>query len=205
MQNIKIMLNAEIGYESLAIQDKIILPIEAGKWTILKYRQHSTNPLSVESISLHPLSPDQLQILFRLTGILKVNLFPDLKLGGAELRVQARLRIRDKNPEVSDLKIVTIKLRHLPQMIANLFRKHLNQKLAAHFRALINRQIKTIFSGTRELMRTANRFELQFDAKTWPCEFQPNGRQSAIGIELTPECIRLQIAFTLKPTIRECA
>ena len=204
MQNTSITLSAEIGYDSLAIQDKIVLPIEAGKWTMLKYQQHPAEPLSIEKVSLQRVNHDRLQFRIRLTGKLKIKLLPDLKLVGTELFVESKVRIEENDLVLDDVKVVKIESGKKPKIIAKLFQKHLNKKLSGHFERLMNQHIQKLFTGIRDIMRTANQFEIKFDSKTYPYEFQLNGRQRTMDVELTPASIRIQTGFDFGMRILEC-
>ena len=118
-----------LSYESLSISQKFVIPVKEGKFSIWKYKQHKTDPLSAEKIKIGYAREDRIKIRLRLTGQLDVNNFPNLRVGGTKVQVEAGLAFEGGKLCIVHPKLTRIDMPNVPNFVDGILRDVLNEHL----------------------------------------------------------------------------
>ena len=122
-------IDVNLDYESLSTSQKVVLPIDEGKFGIWKYKQHPTDPLSAEKIKIGYAKEDRIKIQLRLTGQLTINNFPDLRLGGAKVHIEAGLVFEAGKLCIIHPKLTRTDMPNVPNFVDGILRDVLNKHL----------------------------------------------------------------------------
>ncbi|MDZ7263331.1 MAG: hypothetical protein ONB16_02020 [candidate division KSB1 bacterium] len=127
----KLALEIQLDLASISWPPKIELPYFEGELGGLHYSQHPTDPLSIEAIQVSVAPSDRLCLSLRGTGRLNVNNAPDVRIGGAKLRLEARLIFADGFLQLLEPELVKLDLPNLPPFADNMLRTIFNRHLIA--------------------------------------------------------------------------
>lgn len=157
MNPIKHSITAEIDYDSIPLPAKIIVPIEAGKFALFSFRQHASDPLSVQDLKISYAGSNSINISMRGTGRLSMKNLPDLKFGGSFLEMQAGLSIQNKKLYLQKPAITRFDMPHLPGPLQKLLRHIVSKFLPKLLSEIIELNIEP------DLQVAANGLHLKFD------------------------------------------
>lgn len=82
MSRITLTVETNIGYDSIPVPDKMVLPIQAGRVGLFKYKQHESEPFSVEQVKMVHAGGKRVKIGMLAAGRLDISTFPDPKFDG---------------------------------------------------------------------------------------------------------------------------
>ncbi len=133
MKETSLLLAVDLSYDSIPTPQKFTLPIEDGKFGIFKYQQHPFDPVSVQNITFEYAGENQVKISMRGAGQLKVENFPDLKIGGTKIEAKAKLQIDNNVLTIFDLHISRLDFPNIPgfadKLLSSLFNSLLSNSL----------------------------------------------------------------------------
>jgi hypothetical protein len=129
MEDTHFAINTNVAYERLSFSQKIVIPIEDGKFGIWKYKQHKTDPLSAEKIKIGYAGEDRIKIQLRLTGQLDINNFPDLRVGGTKVHIEAGLAFEAGKLCIIHPELTRLDVPNVLNLVDNLLRDVLNKHL----------------------------------------------------------------------------
>jgi len=202
MKEASLLLAVDLSYDSIPTPQKFALPIENGKFGIFKYQQHPTDPLCVENITFEHAGDNQIKIKMRGTGQLKVDNFPDIRIGGTTIEVKAGVILKNRELCISNLKIARLDfpniLNFADKLLTNLFNitllKNLPEKLCFDF---------SIFMETaREKINSPIPINFEKNNVNYDYNIFLDCNPQAPVLNVTPEGISFSIKIIFTPTIR---
>ncbi len=202
METSGLKLDLKFDYDSLTLPDKIIIPIEHGKFGPLEYKQHETDPLAIEQLKIGYAGPEQVQLNLRITGRITVNNFPDLKLGGTYITINAELSQKGKNILIQNPTLSHIDLPSVPDFADDFIQKIINKnilaKLMDHFSIDLTPSIKAI----EKAINTPVPFKVTVLAERQEYEFDVNGTISDTVLRVLPEYLHCETEINFMPKIK---
>ena len=200
MENTKLVLDLEIGYESISIPHKIVIPIRQGKIGIWSYKQHKTDPLAVEKIKIEYAGEERIMINMRGTGRLDINNFPDLRIGGTKIRIDAGMKIENRKLSIQNPKLARLDLPNVPNFADNILREILNKNIGK-LTEDINVDIHAILEDIRGQINKPIPFKIKLDHARSEYELGLNLEPIKPEFTITPGGIHLRLYMPFKPTI----
>jgi len=201
MGKIKITLAAAIGYDSLPIPDKLVIPIATEKAGVFSYKQHGSDPLAAEKITIRPAKENRLTISLRLTGRIAVSNFPDPRLGGSKVEVTGALAVHDLKLRLLDPQITRLDLSGAPAPLDNLMRHLLNKFLLKKLAEALEIDLQTPVARAMAQINRPNVFELPIGQNNLPYEFKANVETFEPTLAVSPEGLQFNFDVTLAPAI----
>jgi len=201
METIKIVFDVVIGYESISRPVKIILPIEKGKFGILSYAQHGTDPMSIEKVKIGYAGENRIKLSMRGTGRLHVENFPDVRIGGTRVEVAAGMAITNGKLCIQNPMLTHLDLPIIPELADDFFRELLNKyllkKLSDEFKIDIQETLDEAIGKINEPIL----FNIQVDRASFNYALQLGLEPIEPELEINVQGIRLKLSMTLKPAI----
>jgi len=201
MGKIKIALDADIGYDSLPIPDKIVIPIEDGKIGVLSYKQHRTDPLTAEQIVIGYAGKDRLKINVRVTGRISVSDFPDLRLGGFKVEIIGGLTEQNLKLRLIDPQIPRWNLPNVPALLDNLIKQLLNKFLLKKLAEVLALDLKAPVQKAVSQINRPNVFAMAIGKNNLTYEFKPNVELFEPTLTISAEGLNLKFEATLAPAM----
>lgn len=160
MENTHLTINVNLAYESLSFSQKIVIPIEEGKFGIWKYKQHATDPLSVEKIQIGYADENRIKIRLRLTGQIDINNFPDLRVGGTKVHIESGLAYEAGKLSIIHPELTRLDMPNVPDFLDGILRDALNKHLLKQLSNDLKIDIQSIFEDTRRQLNQPIPFDL---------------------------------------------
>lgn len=200
MEDTKLTINLNLTYESISIPQKIVIPVNEGKFGLWRYKQHKTDPLSVEKIKFGYVGEDRIKINMMLTGRIDVNNFPDIIFGGTKVRIDAGMIIENSNLCILDPKLTNLDLPNVPNFADNILRDILNKNLAKLTDG-IKVDLQKILENTRRQLNKSIPFKIKLNKEKYDYELRLNIEPIEPEFKINPQGIRLKLYMILKPTV----
>jgi hypothetical protein len=201
MEKIKITLAAAVGYDSLPIPDKFVIPIATEKAGVFSYKQHDSDPLAAEKITIRPAGENRLAISLRLTGRISVSNFPDPRLGGSKVDITGRLAVHGLKLRLLDAQIARLDLSGAPAPLDTLMRHLLNKFLLKKLAEALEIDLQTPVEKAMAQINRPNVFDLKIGQNNLPYEFKANVEAFEPTLTVLPEGLHLNFEATLAPAI----
>ncbi|MDZ7290492.1 MAG: hypothetical protein ONB44_20140 [candidate division KSB1 bacterium] len=201
MEKIKLVINAEIRYESLPIPNKIVVPIGEGTFGPLRYRQHDTDPLTAEQITIQHAGDNRITIKLQLTGRISVKNFPDPRLGGFEVDIECSLVAQNLKLLISNAQITNLHVQNFPTPLDNLLKYLLNKFLVKKLTEVFEIDLYEPLERARRQINQPNIFEIPVGRQSFIYSFNANIEPFETELKLSAEGIHLMFRTDLAPTI----
>lgn len=201
MDQIKIVIDTDIGYKSLSIPEKIILPIEKGRFGIFSYEQHPTDPMSIEKLKIESAGENRIKINMRGTGRLHVENFPDPRIGGTKVEVEAEMVVEDVKLCIQAPVITHLDLPSIPNFADDFFRDILNKYLLKKLADELKIDIRETLDDARGRINQPITFNIKVDKASLNYVLQLGLEPIEPELEIKDQGIRLKLSLTLKPVI----
>jgi hypothetical protein len=201
MAKTKIALDLDLGFASLPVPDKIVIPIGAGKIGPFSYKQHETDPMTAEKISFQPGGQDRLKINVRVTGRVAVSNFSDLRLGGFKVEVTSGLAVQNLTLRFTAPQITRSDMPNVPPPFDNLIKQLLNKFLLQILAEALEINLKTPMEKALAQINRPIIFDVPLGKNNFKYEFKPNIESVEPQVTVSPAGLRLNFAIGLAPTI----
>ncbi|GEM_PF-3051061 len=201
MGKIKITLAAAVGYDSLPIPDKLVIPIAKENIGVFSYKQHDSDPLTAEKITVRPAGENRLTINLRLTGRISVNNFPDPRLGGSKVEITGRLAVHGLKLRLLDPQITRLDLSGAPAPLDNLMKHLLNKFLLKKLAEALEIDLQPPVEKAMAQINRPDVFALKIGQNNLPYEFKANVEAFEPALTVLPEGLHLNFDVTLAPAI----
>jgi hypothetical protein len=201
MGKIKITLAATVGYDSLPIPDKLVIPIATEKFGVFSYKQHDSDPLTAEKIAIRPAGENRLTISLRLTGRIAVKNFPDARLGGSKVEITGRLAIHTLKLRLLDPQITRLDLSGAPAPLDHLMKHLLNKFLLKKLAEALQIDLQTPVEKAMAQINQPDVFELKIGQNNLLYEFNANVEALEPALAVFPEGLQFNFEVALAPAI----
>jgi hypothetical protein len=199
MAKVKLSLDANLGYADVPIPDKIIIPIEAGKFGPISYKPHDTDPLAVEKVVIQYANPNRIKMNMRTTGRISLGPAPDVGLGGLKVEVESGLVVKDLQLLLKNPRLTYLDLPGVPGAVDKLIRNILN-------RFLLNRLSEVITVDLNEPLEKAGKqinqpihFQLEIGKGAMAYELNPNLESFEPYLKLSQKAINIRFDMIFAP------
>lgn len=200
---ITLSITTDVGYKSIPIPERIILPITPGKLGMLKYQQHPTEPFSVEQVEIRHAGDNRVKISMRGSGRLDVKNFPDPKFDGAQIEMEGDIVLNDQHVRVQDLHLQHLDLPKIPSPIDNLIRKILNKNLIPNLAEILEIDLEKELNKVMKQMNCPNRFMFKFGNEELNYEFCAGVNSVAPHLNVSSDGFHLRFYLAFIPSIRK--
>jgi hypothetical protein len=201
MAKIKLSLNADLGYAEVPVPEKIVVPIEAGKFGPISYKPHATEPLAVEKVVMQYAGPGRIKIHMRGTGRIVLSPAPDVRLGGMSVEVESGLAVKDLKLLIKNPRITKLDLAGVPGSVDKLIRNLLNRFLLNRLSEVVAVDLRDSLEKARGQINQPIRFQLDIGKGAATYEFNPNLESFAPDLKLSQKGILLQFDVTFAPEL----
>jgi len=201
MEDTKLTINLNLAYESLSTPQKIIIPIDEGKFGIWSYKQHKTDPLSMKNIEIGYVGEDRIKISARLIGRVDINNFPDLRVGGTKVQVEAGLAIEAGELCIIHPEIITLDLPNVPNFADKIIRDELNKNLLPELTKDIKIDIQSILEDTRRQLNRPIPFDIRLNHEKANYALNLNLEPIEPEFGIKPEGIHLKLLMRFNPNV----
>lgn len=201
METSSLKFDLKFDYNSLTLPDKIIIPIEDGTFGPLQYKQNDTDPLAIEQLKLGYAGPDQVQLHLRVTGRIAVNNFPDLKLGGTYLTIQAALSLQDKILYIKTPTLTHVDLPSIPDFADDFIEKIINKNILAQMADNFSIDLTASFVLFEKTMNAPIPLNVSVLAEKQEYTFDLNGTLGDPVLHVLPENLHCAMEMEFTPTL----
>lgn len=203
MSKAKLSLHLQVGYESLPIPDKIVIPIGQGKLGPLGYKQHESDPVTAEQFHIQFGDANRLKINLRMTGRIAVSgILPDLKLGGLKVEIMSNLALQNMALRMTNPVITRLDMPNFPGPADNLVRQLLNKHLLQKLTEIFEVELKTPLEKVMAQINQPSSFDLKVGRSRLVYAFNKNVEYSAPQLTLAPDGLHLDFDVTMAPEIK---
>ena len=196
-----IALTIDLGFASITTPKKIVIPIEDGQFGIFKYRQHPTDPLSVENIAFDYAGKKQVTVKMRVTGQLKVDHLPDIRIAGTKVDVKAGIEIENKTLSIYDVKITRLDFPNIPSFADKLLGNLFSNVLLKNLKDKLKIDLSESLEKAKQKINAPIPINLSVSQKKYGYEVHLDGEPELPELTVSPNGIHIKIRMTLKPKI----
>lgn len=202
MRHIDLIIETDIGYDSLPVPEKMVLPIQPGKVGLFKYKQHGTDPFSVEQVNIVHAGGNRVKIGMVAAGWLDIFTFPDPNFSGAEIEVEGGFSINDLHLQAHGLRLKHLDLRKVPSAIDELIRKILNKYLMTRLTEVLHLDLEPELNKAMQQLNRPNPFKIKFGKQEAKYEFCAGVNAIEPKLQISPAGFHVKFNLTLAPNIR---
>ena len=194
-------LTINLTFDSIPSPQKIVLPLEEGKFGIFRYRQHPNDPLSIEGISFGYMNEHQILIKMTGTGQLKVDNFANIKIGGTKIELKAGVNIENKTLNIYDLKLSRLEFPNIPSFADKLLSNLFNNILLKHLTEKLTVDLSEFLETAKEKINNPIPIDFEISNRKYNYNFVVDCEPHAPLLKVTPDGIHLEIQFSFNPKI----
>ena len=201
MEDSHLTINVNLAYENLSFSQKIVIPIEEGKFGIWKYKQHATDPLSVEKIKIDYAGEDRVKFQLRLTGQIDINNFPDLRVGGTKVQVESGLAVEAGKLCIIHPELKRLDMPNVPNFVDGILRDALNKNLLKQLKNDLKIDIQLLLEDTRRQLNQPIPFEIKLNSEKSNCNLNLNLEPIEPEFAIHSEGIHLKLFSRFNPDV----
>jgi hypothetical protein len=194
-------LSINLSYVSFPMPQKIILPIEEGKFGIFKYRQHPNDPISIEDIIFGYENEHQIKIKMTGTGQLKVDNFTDIRISGTKIELKAGVNIENKKLKIYSVKLSRLEFPNIPSFADKLLGNLFNNILLKHLSEKLTVDLSEFLETAKEKVNNPIPIDFEISNRKYNYKLVVDCEPHAPLLKVTPDGIHLEIQFSLDPKI----
>jgi len=202
MEDTKLTISSEIGYNSLTFPDKIVLPFFEGKIGGFSYEQHPTDPLSFENLEIGYAGENRIKLTMRGTGRIKIKNMPDLKIGGTKIHVETDITLEEGKFRFLNPELVKLDFPNFPNFADKMLRDVFNRNLLATLKEDLKIDLQGIMADLRSEMNKPIKLKLNSNKTHSKYFLELNLNPIEPEFHITLQAIILKLYVTLKPVIK---
>ncbi len=153
MNQATLALNLRLTYSHIPAPQRIIIQLEPGEIRLLKtftYRQHESDPLCVENLSIHYDSPDKIQIRMQLNGRLVFSPGGEIRFNGTDLVLVCRPEISENELQLRHAIISEIHFPMMPKLVKAILRALINKNIVPNLSKSLNFDLEALLYELRD-------------------------------------------------------
>jgi hypothetical protein len=201
MNEAEATLSINLSYASIPMPQKIILPIEEGKFGIFNYRQHPNDPIGIEDIIFGYENEHQIIIKMTGTGQLEVDNFANIKIGDTKIELKAGVIIENKKLKIYDVKLSQMKFSNIPSFADKLLGNLFNNVLLKHVSEKLTVDLSEFLESAKEKINNPIPINFEISNRKYNYNFIVDCQPYAPLLKITPDGIHLEMQFSFNPKI----
>ena len=201
MEQIKLSIDVDIGYASIPVPSKIIIPVKPGKVAFWRYKQHQTDPLRLHRIKIEYSANGRIKIRVRGTGRLSIKNFPDLRIGGTKVEIEAGLKVQEMILMVNKPRLTKLDLPNVPGPLDDLLRGFVNDSLMNDLTKALELDLRKPLDEAKTQINQPNVFNIDVGKKKVGYIFTAGVQTFKPQVEILPDKIHIGVDIELAPRI----
>jgi len=201
MSGIDLTVETDIGYDSIPIPDRMVLPIQPGRVGLFKYKQHESEPFSVEHVNIVHAGGNRVKISMVAAGRLDISTFPDPNFDGAEIEVEGGFSINDLHLQAHGLQLKRLDLRKVPSAIDELIRRILDKYLMTRLTDVLHIDLEPELNKAMYQLNRPNPFKIKFGKREARYQFCAGVHAIEPKLQISPSGFHIKFNLRLSPNI----